>query len=500
MKILSPSQIRQADNFTIENEPVSSIELMERAACAFVSWFIYNFDARREVGIFCGRGNNGGDGLAIARLLLEKEYKVKVYLVLDKDGLSIDCEANYKRFKELQPVNYIKSTADMPEFNEEVVIDGMVGSGLRGPLTGLYAEIIPLINQANVQVVAVDIASGLLADRHQQEGERVKVGFTISFQLPKLAFFMPENQDFVGEWEVVDIGLAKGFLEEAITGFYYADAALVKNILKKRKKFAHKGDFGKALLVAGSKGKMGAAILCTRACLRTGTGLLTVHVPSNCWPLMQTCVQEAMVSVDENDDFFSRVHDFKNYDVVGVGPGLGTGPKTTEGFSKLLQQFKKPMVLDADAINILGKNKDLLADIPKDSILTPHPKEFERIAGSFAHDYERLQMQIDFAQKYQVYLLVKGAHTAIACPNGKVYFNATGNAGMATGGSGDVLTGMITSLLAQGYSSWEAAILGVFLHGQAGDKAATEIGQEALIASDIVDHISDAFQSLHGSK
>lgn len=498
MKILTASQVREADAYTIENEPVKSIALMERASWAFISWFISHFEEDSPVKIICGQGNNGGDGLAVARMLLGKEYNVKVFVVRLKESGSEDFEINFNRLAGLCKIENITSHADIPNFGrEDIIIDAMFGSGLSRPVEGLYAEVIKIINDQKLTVVALDIASGLFSAHHVESDNVIKADYTISFQIPKLAFFMPENADYVGKWHLVDIGLHKNFFQHVATPYYYLTEEFIASLLKKRKKYSHKGDFGSSLIVSGSKGKMGAAVLCSKACLKTGAGLVTVFIPDCGYEILQVSVPEAMVITDEAENFLSSTPEVDKFDAIGIGPGVGTNEATEEALDNLLQKVTMPMVIDADALNILGKHKELLNKIPKNSILTPHPKEFERIAGKFDDDYERLALQKKFSKKYQVYLLIKGAHTSIATPDGEVYFNATGNPGMAKGGSGDVLTGMLTALLGQQYSPLEAVIIGVFIHGMAADKAAENIALECITASDIVGYISEAYKILH---
>lgn len=496
MKVLTASQIREADDYTIKNEPIASIDLMERASKAFANWFIKNFQSSKPIAIFCGMGNNGGDGLAIARILHRQNFKVEVYIIKDKDKGSADFEINLDRFQQTSPVNFISEALQIPVFQSEVIIiDAIFGSGLSKPVEGLHRKVIEAINDFRFPTVAVDIASGLFSDKPNGGGSIVKPAFTVCFQVYKLAFLMPENAEFVGDLVVVDIGLDQQFLADLATPYEVITDELIANLLKKRKKFAHKGDFGKVLLVSGSWGKVGASVLCAKACLRTGAGLLSIHAPGCAYEILQATVPEAMVETDVKRKKISKVKDFDRFDTIGIGPGIGTAEETKEVLSSILKSFKKPIVLDADALNILAENKKLLKYIPKGSILTPHPKEFERIAGKFNNSYERLVLQKKFSEQYHCITIVKGAHTSISTPDGEVFFNNTGNPGMATGGSGDVLTGMVAALLGQKYNSRDAAIIGVYLHGLAGDFAAKKLGQESMLPSDIIDNISNAYLS-----
>jgi NAD(P)H-hydrate epimerase len=474
---------------------------MERASQSFVKWYVQQFDQSRAVWVICGTGNNGGDGLAISRLLIKRGYQVRVYTIKGATKGTEDFRINRERLSaqvEIRNIEKIEAFDFMPA-SGDVVIDAIFGSGLTREIEGVYAEVILQINRCGMTIVSVDIPSGLFCDEHSVGEAIVRADHVVTFQLPKLAFFMPENQAYVGQWSVVDIGLSREFLQRESTDYHILKKSGVRRMLKKREKFAHKGSFGKVLLISGSYGKMGAAVLCARACQRTGAGLVTVHAPSLGYSILQTAVPEAMVSVDFSQRFISGIPDTDAFDVIGIGPGIDTHNETCRALEQLLTSSRKPLVLDADALNILSSFPDLLEKLPAGSILTPHPGEFIRLAGRSIHDFDRLQKLKAFAGNYRVYVVLKGYNTAIATPEGKVYFNSTGNPGMATGGSGDVLTGMIAGLLAQGYASESAAILGVFLHGLAGDVGVEVLGEASLIASDIIEYIPGAFLRLKSS-
>lgn len=494
LKILTPSQISALDAHTIRHERIASIDLMERACSAFSSWFISTFSNDQTVGVICGTGNNGGDGLGIARLLKDQGYDIKVWIVRGSMAESDDFKINLERIRGKLPAFEILTESDQNLFTDRsILIDAILGSGLSRPAEGIYAQAIRCINATNAIRVAVDIPSGLRADQ-TSSGEVVKADHTVSFQLPKLSFLFPQSNEFVGAWHLVDIGLNKKFIPEAKSDYYLLEQKDIKSLLVPRSKFAHKGTFGHALLIAGSYGKVGAAILSARSILRSGVGLLTVHAPACGYDILQTSVPEAMVSIDPDEKIFTSLPEVKSYSAIGIGPGIGQDKKTVVAFSKLLETANKPLVIDADALNILGSNRELIHLLPKSSVLTPHPKEFERLAGSWKDDFDRLKKQIDFAVKTGTVVLLKGAHSSIASPDGKVYFNNTGNPGMATGGSGDVLTGIITGLLAQGYSALDATRIGCWVHGSAGNHAAVRFGQISLIASDLTDYLPDAFR------
>ena len=499
MKILNVSQIQTLDKHTIAKEGIESIELMERASSAFVKAFAENFPHAPQVYVFCGMGNNGGDGLAIARLLIQQDYFVSVWVVRHKEESSNDFVINYHRLKQIHEPQEIFKEEDFPEIpNGTMIIDALVGSGLNRPLDDLLGSVVNNINFSPALTVSVDIASGLFAD-HETPGESIiQPDYTISFQLPKLAFLMPLNSLYVGEWKTVDIGLDQEFIYRAPSHYHYLDKNLVKPFQKNRAKFSHKGTYGHALMIGGSFGKMGAAILATSACLHAGAGLVTVHVPGCGYEIMQSTLPEAMVTVDPEEDYISQIPKFpeKGYAAIGIGCGIGQESATLYAFKKLLNKAETPLVIDADALNILGAYPELLEQLPPYSILTPHPKEFERLTRPTDNHFERLDLLQSFAQTYEVFVVLKGAHTSIATPGGNIYFNSTGNPGMATGGSGDVLAGILTGLIAQGYSPMEAALLGVYLHGLAGDIALIQNSHESLTASEIIAFLGDAFTEL----
>ena len=503
MKILPVEKIREADAYTIKNEPIPSIDLMERAAGQIYKWLKKRINKRQKVFVFAGPGNNGGDGLVVARKLSKAKYNVEVYIVKFTDKTSEDFNVNITRLKNETSINVYEITENeiiFPEINSnDVIIDAIFGSGLTRAVKGLAGEVIDKINKSDAIKIAVDVPSGLFSDNTSFiDGNHItQADYTLSFQFPKLAFLMPENDSFVGDWHILDIGLHPDYINSVETDNFFTLREDVKPLLKKRPKFSHKGTYGHALLIAGSYGKMGAAELAAHGCLRSGAGLLHVHIPKSGYSIMQTALPEAMISLDRYDNYFSQIPDLSLYNSIGIGPGLGKEHQSQMALKLLLQEFKYPMVFDADALNILAENPTWLSFIPQGSILTPHPKEFERLAGKWLNDFEKIEKQKDFAKRYNVYLVLKGAYTSVCTPTGKCYFNSTGNPGMATAGSGDVLTGIITGLLAQRYSPGQAAVLGVYLHGLAGDIAANKNGYEALIAGDIVRNLSKGFKKLY---
>jgi ADP-dependent NAD(P)H-hydrate dehydratase / NAD(P)H-hydrate epimerase len=501
MKLLTLDQIRAWDTYTIEHEPITSIDLMERASTVFTNWFTTLYDSEKTIYVFCGTGNNGGDGLAIARLLHQKFYNVKVFICHLSQSESNDFKTNIARLPLRSEIlrGYLNENDTFPLIEKDaIIIDAMLGSGLSRPITGFWASFFEYLNESNNEIVSVDMPSGLFSDKtiKNTEGVAIEANHVFSFEIPKLSFFLPENQHFIQSFSYESIGLNKEFLENIHSNNIYTTFDFVKKIVKKRDKFSHKGSFGHALLVVGSFGMAGAAVLAARACMRSGVGVLTVHTPQCNRIILQTNVPEAMVRTDADEFAISQNNDSVIYEAIGIGSGIGKAGRTASALKIYLSKTTQPMVIDADALNLIADNPEMLLLIPKHSILTPHPKEFERLFGKTKDDFERLELLRNKAKSLKINILMKGAHTIVANTEGVCFFNSTGNAGMATAGSGDVLTGIITGLLAQGYEPSDAAILGVYLHGLAGDFAAEKVGQEALIASDIVENLGFAFKEL----
>lgn len=502
MKILTAEQIREADAYTIQHEPIASIDLMERAAVACVQWITSAYPKPIKIHVFCGLGNNGGDGLAIARLLAEKKYMITVYIVRYSDKYSEDFKINEQRLKGTGvTILDIRSADDLKSIKaqaSDVVIDAIFGSGLNKPVEGLAADVIKYINAFKLPVIAIDVPSGLPLSAKENPDAWICINstHTLTFQAPKLGFMFPRAGKHIGDFTILDIGLDASFIDKQETINYFTTLSDIETILKPRKKFSHKGTYGHALIISGSYGKMGAAVLAAKACLRSGSGLVTAHIPKCGYEIIQTTLPEAMVSIDSSDHYITELPKIEKYNAIGVGPGLDTEKQTQNTLKLLIQNAPVPLVLDADAINILSMNKTWLPFLPKNSILTPHPKEFERLVGKTDSDYARYDQLREFAFKYGIYVVLKGAHTAVACPDATVYFNSTGNPGMATGGSGDVLTGIITGLLAQGYTPKEAAVFGVYWHGLAGDIAMDKSGTSCILAGDIIETLSFAYKTI----
>ena len=495
MKIFSAAEIQAWDQASIKAQNIRAWDLMERAALSFTNWFCQSLQIQTQARIclVCGKGNNGGDALAIARILQARGFvHLQIILAFEPENpkLSPLCQENLTLLSPDLTKHYWPDIQTLKSF--DYLIDGLFGTGLKGPVQGSYAELIHWINQQDVQRIALDLPSGLLADQSSL-GPCVEAHHSFAFETPRLSFMFPENDHYVGQFHFESIGLDKNFEQEQICFNHYVDLNILAQCFKQRSKFGHKGVFGHALLIAGSHGKMGAAILATKACLRAGAGLVTAHVPTCGYEVLQIAVPEAMVSLDEDQFIFTRIYDLQRYTTIALGCGLSTKNKTRNALCYVLKNLDKPVVLDADALNILAQSPDWLEFIPKNSLLTPHPKEFERMFGTTANSFERNALQRQKAKELGVYILLKGANSCLACPDGHCYFNPTGNPGMGTAGSGDVLTGILAGLLAQGYSPWQAGILGVYLHGLAGDLAAIEQSQEGLMASHLIDYLGAAF-------
>jgi hydroxyethylthiazole kinase-like uncharacterized protein yjeF len=496
MKILTSTQTGEVDRFTIEKEPIASIDLMERAATQAFRWIISSFPYS-GFSIFAGPGNNGGDALAIARMLHKTGRMVETYLY-STEKLSPDAKINLKRLQKLSSVKITDlSSQSLPEppGTDMIAIDGLFGSGLNRPLNEKAAAIVSYINNTFTQTVSIDVPSGLFCEDNSKNNREniVRAKYTLTFQMPKLAFLLAENRNQTGCWVVLPIGLSQEKIRSIQTPWQITEEEEIEKMVPRPHKFSHKGTMGHALLIAGSYGKTGAALLASRACLRSGVGLLTTHVPHSAVAILQTAIPEAMVSVDRSDLMFTEFPELSKFAAIGIGPGLDTHRNTCRALKELLSTAQdKKMVIDADGLNIISSAPDMLALLPPKTILTPHPKEFERLAGPVHDDYSRLQKATEFAGKHNIILILKGAYTAVISNEENVYFNPTGNPGMATAGSGDSLTGIILALLSNGIDPLNAARAAVYVHGLAGNQASAN-GQRGLITTDIVENLGPAF-------
>ena len=494
MKIISAEQTRETDKYTIQQEGITSLDLMERAALACVKSITRLSTPFITFAVFCGKGNNGGDGLAIARLLAAMHRKVNVYVIHHSDKESPDFATNLKRLEEQKLVTIYKIhkiNELMALNNHPIVIDAMLGTGIYKPAEGLLAEVIGFINHLGLPVISIDMPSGLFCDEKNTTKDIIHAHRTLTFQRPKFSFLFADTYPYVGIFEILNIGLDEDFIESQDCNHYFITPEAIHALLKPREKYANKGTYGHALLLAGSKGKMGAAILSAKACLRSGVGLLSVCTPAHGYVPMQTALPEAMVITDAHDDYITACPDLAVYAAIGMGPGIGQEKETAQALKVLIQQSAAPLVLDADALNILSENKTWISFLPPHTILTPHPKEFDRLTFTHTSAFDRLQTCKEFALKHQLIVVLKGAHTSIVLPNRQVFFNSSGNAALAKGGSGDVLTGMILAYLAKGYSQEEAALIAVYLHGAAADGYVKTNNPESMLASDLVDMLKE---------
>ena len=503
MKIFTGAQIHELDKYTIEHEPIESIDLMERAAKALTRAICEQWPTDIPVVVFAGPGNNGGDALAVARMMAEMNYVVSAYLFNISGHLSADCAVNRHRLVECKRVKEfieVIEEFDPPVLEENMlVIDGLFGSGLNKPLAGGFASLVKYINAAPSTVVSIDIPSGLMTEdnTYNVRANIIRANLTLTLQQPKLAFYFPENQIFLGKVRVLDIRLSREGMEHIDAQYTIIEENEICPRLLGRDIYAHKGNMGNALLIAGSYGMAGAAVLATKACMRSGAGKVTVHSPKRNNMILQISVPEAVVQLDPEETIFSEAVDTEDYDALGIGPGLGQSETTAIALIAQLRRTQCPIVADADALNMLANHRAWLQQLPKGIIMTPHPAEFDRLQGNSADSYERLTRARELAERLSAYIILKGHYTALCCPDGHVMFNQTGNPGMATAGSGDVLTGIITALLARGYKQQDACMVGMFLHGLAGDIAAKHVGMESLIASDLIQYLPEAFKRLN---
>jgi len=498
MKIFTAEQIRNCDQYTIKNEPVSSVHLMERAAEACVEWISENCNNHRNFAVFCGSGNNGGDGFAIARMLYQKGFDVDVF-TNTKAKFSSDAQENFKHVKEISGITIreFKEASGYRFDSRTVIIDALFGTGLSRKLDGDIKDLVEFLNRKKNIKISVDLPSGLMADALSDSDAVVFMAdYTLSFQFWKKSFLHAETGKFAGKIEILDINLSQDYVEETETKDYVIDDEVIKKIFKVRSEFSHKGTYGKAVIIGGSYGKMGAAVLSTRAALKAGAGLTFTVAPKCGYEILQTSDPEAMFI--EGGENYIESFNVEETAVCGIGPGLGTHENTAKGLLKFLKNYTKPLILDADALNIISQNYESIHLIPKKSIITPHPKEFERLFGKTENSFERTELAKNKSREHQIYIVLKDHHTQIITPEGEVFYNITGNSGLAKGGSGDILTGIITSLLAQQYSEQEAAVLGVWFHGKAAEFAAEKYSKEAMLPSDVINEFGNVFSELNG--
>ena len=504
MKIFTSAQIHELDQYTIEHEPIRSVDLMERAAKAITKAITEKWSTQTPVVVFAGPGNNGGDALAVGRLLAEQDYKVHIFLFNTNGKLSEDCAANKQRILDSRKlkdmITEVIEEFDPPQLTAQtLVIDGLFGSGLTKPLAGGFASLVKYINQSPSFIVSIDLPSGLMTEdnTYNVRANIIKADLTQTLQQKKLAFLFPENQQFIGQLKILDIRLSEEGTQRIEAHYTMLEENDIRPRILHRNEYAHKGTMGHALVIAGSYGMAGAAVLATKACLRAGAGKVTVRTPRRNNDILQISVPEAIIDIDRDELYFNETVDTEDMDAVCIGPGLRQQENTAIAVISQIRRTQCPLVLDADALNVLANHRAWLQQLPKNIIMTPHPKEFDLLNGTTCSDsYERLSKARNMAEHLNAYILLKGHYTALCLPNGQVIFNSTGNAGMATAGCGDVLAGIITALLARGYKHADACMVGMYLHGLAGDLAAKELGQESLLASDLIDYLPKAFRRI----
>jgi NAD(P)H-hydrate epimerase len=490
VKILIKEQIKELDRYTVENEPIASIDLMERAAEAIAGWIDENIDKQYPLLFVTGKGNNGGDGLAVARILKQKGFDCSIYPAYGKDFQNKECRINMERLPAEIPF-----VTNLNEIDERaVIIDALLGTGISGNVKEPAASIISQINSRNNKVISIDLPSGMNADTLLRSDKTnmaqiIKADITLTLEFPKLAMLLPETGEYAGTIITLPIGLNKTYIEQAKSPYRYIDKTLIESLKKKRLKFAHKNIYGHSLLICGSKNMIGAAMLATGAALRSGCGLVSAHIPYDERVAFQTRFPSAILSFDKAGYFSELPDNIDKYNAIGTGCGSGTRLETMKAFETLLKSVQIPLVIDADALNMIAMNKELLKYIPANSVLTPHQGELKRLINEWNSEEDKRQKIISLSSTTKSIIVAKGAHTAIYLPDGTVYFNSTGNAGMAKAGSGDVLTGLITGLLARGYNSFEAAVTGVYFHGLAGDRACEKYGCESMNSLDILEEV-----------
>lgn len=501
MKIYTSEIIREIDKATCETQGISSLELMERAASAVSCEIVSRFNPNHRFVVMAGPGNNGGDALAVARMLYEQGYrKLEIFLFNVLGKLSHDCNEEKERLMEVEGIDFteVKNDFQPPALGpDDIVIDGLFGSGLKGTLQKGFLTLVRYINESDAFVISIDIPSGLSGEWNENVSRRdmIHSNLTFTFQFPRLSFFFEENEDVIGEWHILDIGLDDSKIQ-VNTDYILVEEKNVRPYIKKRKNFSGKRDYGSALIFAGSIGMSGAAVLAAKGCLRSGAGLVTVHSARISLPILQTAVPEAMFEPDQNENYISDMEVHHNHQVVSVGPGIGQNVKTINALEGLLKNYKNPMVLDADALNCIALRPHLLSLLPSYSIITPHIGEFDRLFGEHNSTEQRLKKAIEMAKYYNIIIVLKGHYTATIRPTGRVYINSSGNPGMATGGAGDVLTGVITALLSQGIRPEQAATIGVYVHGKAGDISTEKWGEFGVLASEIADNCALALKDL----
>ena len=492
MKLLTADQVRAWDEFTIKQEPITSLDLMERAAKQCTRWIVDHALFNGVVKIFCGKGNNGGDGLAIARQLVEQDVAVEIFILEFGAKGTEDFQANLTRLHRVtKHIHFIQSKSLFPVVNNnDIVIDALHGLGLNRPLEGLTAALVEHLNDSGALIVSIDIPSGMYADKSSKGNTMVRARHTLTFQVLKPCFLASENSASIGKVEVLDIGLHPGF-DPGSSTLQLTSLIEARNVYRPRDAFSHKGSFGHTLIIGGAEGKAGAAIIAADAAIHSGAGLTTVHLLNGDNTSINTRCPEVMTMA--GDELVKK--NLAKFSSIAIGPGLGTDDIAGHLVSLLVENYAGRLLMDADALNVLAQHKDWLDQLPPSTVLTPHPKEFDRLFGEHGSEFDRWEKALTVSKERGCIIILKGHHTLIAV-NGSGYLNTTGNAGLAKGGSGDALTGVIAALLAQGYEAAAAAQLGVFLHGLAADVAVRDQAEESLTASDVIASLGKAFELL----
>ena len=495
LKVLSSSNLKSLDLKTIENKKISSLMLMKRACERFIKWFISKFSQSNKIQIFCGFGNNGGDALLISNMLYDRGYNVKVFILNNKDKISKDCLIQLNNLNKKIPIYDINQNMISEIKDSEIIIDGLFGYGLSRKLENPCVDLMKHLNNLKGKKISIDIPSGISSDK-VYGNVFFNSDYVFTFQTPKLSFFFPEYLNLIGQVVIKDIGLDKNALDKLLPLASVIEKSDIKKNIINRSLISHKGTFGHGLIISGSKGKMGACVMSCKASLKSGIGLLSVYVPKIGELMIQTSVPEAMVITDKENDYISSIPKLEVFNSIGLGPGIGLNKDTEKAIIKLIKVAKIPLVVDADAINIISKNKNILKFLPEGSVLTPHPKEFKRLMGTYKDSNQRIELQKKLSKKFKLNILIKGPFSMMTDINGNLFINSTGNPGMATGGSGDVLTGIITGLIGRGYKPFNAMIMGVYIHGLSGDISKKKLGEESLMATDLIDNLPKAFKKI----
>ncbi|WP_397362661.1 NAD(P)H-hydrate dehydratase [Olleya sp. R77988] len=500
MKIFSKEQIYEGDALTSKKQGITSTDLMERAGTQIFNWLHMRMQgAQVPIHVFCGIGNNGGDGLVVARHLITHGYNVKTYIVNCSKTRSKDFLINYDRIKSTSkdwPI-LLSDASEFPAIEErDIIVDAIFGIGLNRPIVDWVKQLFNHFRATKAFVLSIDLPSGLNPDAIPTDKECVvNAGYTLSFQTPKLVFFLPETAQYTHQWEVLDIGIDPEYLYTTPTETELIGKNEVLPIYKPRQKFSHKGDFGHALVIGGSYGKIGAVTLASQAVLSIGAGKVTAYTPKCGYIPLQSSFPEAMVITDKDEEKLTSIAFDIKPNVIAFGVGAGVDTKTVSAFGTFLKTNTIPLVIDADGINILAKKKTLLKLLPENTVLTPHPKELEGLVGKWKDDFDKLKKTKAFSKKHKCIIVIKGANTITVYAD-KLFINATGNPGLATAGTGDVLTGMITGLIAQGYEPIAATLFGVYLHGKSADLLIEDLGYQSLLASHVIEGIPLAFLDL----